>query len=177
MQKTYEDLARLGNETAGFEAKRAHRENTMNETMSRKHELLKARQAQLVERMKSLGVERVEVDYDGSGDSGDIQGVSALKNADKGETIALAGQSIVVERLESVYDHEAKEYKRVPNQVTIGLEGALGDFATDFLSYLGIDWYNNEGGYGTVVLNVEDGEVKAEHYYRIESSEYSEHTL
>lgn len=146
--------------------------------MSREQESLKARRVQLVERLKALGVERVEVEYDGCGDSGDIQGVKAdVQKAGKWEPVELGGQSITVESQESIYDDASKEYKRVPCQRTSTLEEALGDFATDFLAFLGIDWYNNEGGFGRIVLNIGDGEVTAEHNYRIESSEYSEHTL
>lgn len=145
------------------------------QTMKREQQALKQRRAQLEETLKALEVERVEVEYDGCGDSGDVQLVRALKSA--GKAVDLKGRSVTVERLESVYDHEAKDYRRVPRLETVNLEEALGNFAVDFLSFLGIDWYNNEGGYGVVVLEVADGVVRAEHNYRIESSEYSEHTL
>ena len=150
------------------------------ESVSREQEALKARRSQLAERLKPLGIVRVEVEYDGCGDSGDIQEVRALKKgprSGKEQPANLDGQSLTVERFESVYDAERREWDRKPCQATVTLKEALSDFALDFLSFLGIDWYNNEGGYGTVVLSVADGQVKAEHNYRIESSEYEEHAL
>jgi hypothetical protein len=178
MAQTYETRRRSGkHEGSDVNVRRARtREDVMKtEAMSREQEALKQRRAQLEERLKALKVARVEVEYDGCGDSGDVQEVHALLAG--GEAADLKGQSVMVERLESVYDHEAKDYRRVTSQQTVSLKEALGDFAVDFLSFLGIDWYNNDGGYGTVVLDVKDGKVKAEHNYRIESSEYEEHEL
>jgi hypothetical protein len=152
----------------------------MNECVSREHEALKERRRLLAEKLKPLGVVRVEVDYDGCGDSGDIQEVRALKKgprSGKEEPANLDGQSVTVERFESVYNAEKKEWDRKPYQATATLKEALSDFALDFLSFLGIDWYNNEGGYGTIVLDMVAGEAKEEHNYRIESSEYEEHAL
>lgn len=152
----------------------------MNECVSREHEALKERRRLLAETLKPLGVVRVEVDYDGCGDSGDIQEVRALKKGSRSGKEQLAdlnGQSVTVERFESVYNAGRKDWDRKPYQATVTLKEALSDFALDFLSFLGIDWYNNEGGYGTIVLDVAEGEAKAEHNYRIESSEYSEHAL
>ena len=152
----------------------------MNECASREHEALKERRRLLTEKLKPLGVVRVEVEYDGCGDSGDIQEVRALlkgTRAEKERPANLDGQSVTVEHFESVYNAERQDWDRKPYQATVPLKEALSDFALDFLSFLGIDWYNNEGGYGTVVLSVADGEAKAEHNYRIESSEYEEHAL
>ncbi len=152
----------------------------MNECASREHEALKERRRLLAEKLKPLGVVRVEVEYDGCGDSGDIQEVRAVKKgsrSEKEQPANLDGQSVTVERFESVYDAAKQSWDRKPYQATVALKEALSDFALDFLSFLGIDWYNSEGGYGTIVLDVEAGEAKAEHNYRIESSEYSEHVL
>lgn len=184
MQKTYEDLASLGNANGGLRGDNESRRESnmeMNETLSRERESLKSRMTGLTKRLKSLGVVRVEVDYDGIGDSGDIQDVRALKTAAKKskeqELVDLSAEKIEVERFESVYDNDAKSWTRRAYKVEVDMKQALDDFTTAFLGFHGIDWYNNEGGYGTVVLSVADGTVKAEHNTRFESSHYSEHEL
>lgn len=143
------------------------------------------RAEELKSRVTALGVARVEVEYDGAGDSGDVQGVTAYGAAPRGskdeygEVVSLDGQSIVVNKLISEWNQETRNYERTPVSIEQKLEDALSDFACDFLSYLGIDWYNNEGGFGRIVLAIDGGllAVRAEHNYRVESSEYVEMSL
>lgn len=46
--------------------------------------------------------------------------------------------------------------------------------ACDILSGQGIDWYNNDGGFGDVILDVEAGTIKIEDNARFSDSTYSE---
>lgn len=53
-------------------------------------------------------------------------------------------------------------------------EQEIENAASNVLSGQGIDWYNNEGGFGDVVFNVITGKITIEHNYRIETSKHKQ---
>lgn len=174
--------------------------------MSRKAAMLKAKQS-IIDALTKLHISRVEVEYDGSGDSGDIQNVTAFDDDQEvevdidemsgvepqGEYDPKTGKTkppkkkanpnpvkVKVVAAETNFEKDAKGnygYVTKNTEKEITLKEACENFAQDFLAYQDIDWYNNEGGFGKVIINAKEGEVKLEHNMRVESSEYSEHTL
>ena len=140
-----------------------------------KKDILEAKNV-ILSALRERKVSHVEVEYSGSGDSGDVQGAMFFGAA--GEARPDAGCfPVIAKSVVSEYDTVNGCYveRVVENQST--LKEACSDFASDFLSYLGIDWYNNEGGYGTITINVESGKVKASHEMRVEHTEHSDHSL
>ncbi len=100
---------------------------------------------ELLRRLKELGVITTTAHYDGYGDSGSVESVEAR-------------------------DKDSKEVK-LPEDVRKAIEEA----AECYLSNHGIDWYNNEGGFGDYILDVAARTQKLEHSERISDTEYSEH--
>jgi hypothetical protein len=100
---------------------------------------------ELIKKLRDLGVSEATADYDGGGDSGEVNGVGA-KDA-KGKDVEL------------------------PEDIPEPLRNA----ATKYLDSNGIDWYNNSGGYGTYTLDIEKGKQKLDHSERVESTEESSH--
>jgi hypothetical protein len=84
-------------------------------------------EAAFVSSLKNMGITELFGEYDGSGDSGSI------------ETIYCEDEDGNVIGIES--DVESK------------VEEMLYEVLSDNYDY---DWYNNDGGYGTVRINIED---------------------
>ena len=99
--------------------------------------------AELCPQLASLGVQQVEIQYDGYGDSGAIE-----------ELHALAGEH----RLELPED----------------LSQALTSAAECLLPW---GWENNEGAFGKFILEVAQRQIRREHNWRVESTEYEEETI
>lgn len=99
---------------------------------------------ELLEQLEKLGVTEVHAAYDGSGDSGGVEDITAL-DAKAGEV-----------RL----GHDLNE--------------AIRDEAHDYLNTMHGGWEINEGSFGTFKLDVINKKRKLEHNERIESTEYSE---
>ena len=95
--------------------------------------------------LKDLGVDRVEINYSGSGDSGDIEDVTYYNKA--GEVVEIEG-----------------EYEDVHNK--------LQDYAFILLDKIE-DWWNNEGGHGILNMFISENTYSIEnHIYITETEDY-----
>jgi hypothetical protein len=88
---------------------------------------------EIIPRLKQWGVARIVVDYSGCGDSGGIDGISYFDAAGQPANMAL---------------------------VQTASDPDIGDVAYEFLP---AGFENNEGGQGTLTLDVEAGTVKIAH--------------
>jgi hypothetical protein len=96
---------------------------------------------QLVAHLVLHGVTKVTVEYSGSGDSGQIDDVIYYNKY--GETAFISEKSKI------------REF--------------IGDFLYNHVLNTIEDWYNNEGGYGIVTIDVMTGEIAVTNNIRIES--------
>ena len=93
--------------------------------------------AALMSRLRDLDIQRVDVRYDGSGDSGAIEDVEFYK-----------------EKWESV---------DVPEDI----EEQCRELGYHILNYrYNWDWYNNDGGYGTVIIVPGEDSITIDGYVR-----------
>jgi hypothetical protein len=101
--------------------------------------------------LRAHGVESVTVNFEGSGDSGSIE--------DIGFTPEIDHNDITVR----VYQHwrhfDGDQWVSQNTEVDVPLETAISELTDDYLSETDVDWYNNDGGYGDLTINVEAGTV------------------
>lgn len=98
--------------------------------------------------LKDKGVSTMTVDFNGGGDSGEIEDIT-FKDI-KGDIIDITD-----------------------------IGGTLYDQATEvaYCMLEGIeDWWNNEGGYGTLLVDLEEGSYEIEVNIRITDTEYYSHS-
>src|ERR1700689_4917314 len=85
----------------------------------------------------------VEVEFDGEGDSGQIEGIYAYA----GDARAALPES-------SLTLHQAAHNKTDPTTTTVSLNSAIETLCYDYLSQTHGGWENNDGAYGTFAFNV-----------------------
>jgi hypothetical protein len=95
-----------------------------------------------------LGIVTVVAAYDGEGDGGQIDSIEATAADDS--AIALDGHAITL-----------------PNDETWPLADVLDEVLWDCLSIYHDGFENNEGGYGTITIQVADGKIIIDHNDRI----------
>lgn len=100
---------------------------------------------------KEKGATEIVVRFDGSGDSGSID-----------EVYIDLKEPLIVE-----YDEESTRYdgdKWVTTSTTkqVQLRDALEQITYDMLEKTGIDWYNNDGGYGELNVDLVQGTIQLE---------------
>jgi hypothetical protein len=97
-----------------------------------------------IEQLKAAGARLVEAEYDGSGDEGCVETVTA-------------------------FGSENKEVS-----ITKDVEAAVSEAAEAYLEKHGINWYDGSGGFGKYTLWPSTGKQKLEHNTRVDDTEYDE---
>jgi hypothetical protein len=99
--------------------------------------------------LKDRGIVKLEVKYDGSGDSGSIEDCL-------------------------YYDAEDNEYYRSQIDITDNQHDDIINLVYPMLDDIE-DWYNNDGGYGTVTINLNDFTYSIENNVRYMEVDTFEH--
>lgn len=107
----------------------------------------------LIEKMRAAGVAKAVAEYNGQGDSGDVEGVT-LYDAEGG----------LVEL--PVVEPSGRTARYMPRRSE--LESEIADFVANAIPY---DWYNNEGGYGDATIEVATGRCVIDGYKRVEHAD------
>ena len=116
--------------------------------------------------LREHGVERVLVDFSGCGDSGQIDDVSYAPESARRAIACAAVESQTVR-----FAHENGEWRRHVETLTHDIDEAVVHLTEDYLEETGVDYYNNEGGYGHLEINVAAGTVDLEVSQNVEASE------
>ena len=121
----------------------------------------------LLLKLADLGVTGIKVEYEGSGDSGAIENIVYTTNKlDSDEET----------NLDNVHELDAwsEEYPNL-NTLNADLESALQNFAYEKLMNDIDDWYNNEGGYGSIAILVPSGRYHIYNNIRYSNVETYQH--
>lgn len=127
---------------------------------------IEERKAGFLEILKNLGVAKVVIDYSGSGDSGQIDTISAYR-ADDLETDPNGAQDVddLVRAHAPANEIVMRVAAKLLDEKDEKLSSALEQFAYDALESLDVeDWCNNDGGDGVMTIYVEAGENDGEEY-------------
>lgn len=107
--------------------------------------------------LRQHGIETVSVTFNGYSDSGSIEDISytPCENPD-------ALKAVPVEHISTSSYFEDGQWRRTaaPEQST--LDEVIDALTNDYLEETGVDWYNNDGGYGDLVIDVQAGTVSLE---------------
>lgn len=116
--------------------------------------------------LAQAGITSVEVIFDGYGDSGQIEDITA-KSGDR--DAALPAGSIELAHA----DWGSPDITRY----THPLKDAIEQLAYDFLRETHAGWENNEGAYGDFLFDVTERTITLNYNERIETSEYTQHVF
>ncbi|HSH28979.1 MAG TPA: PcfJ domain-containing protein [Thiohalobacter sp.] len=101
--------------------------------------------------LREQGVGTVTVSFDGSGDSGSVSSVDTDTGYDEALEVELT-------RARRYFDAGVWRTDLSTARVPIG--DALEEITYDYLEHTGVDWYNNDGGFGELAIHVDDGTVE-----------------
>lgn len=105
--------------------------------------------------LRENNVVEVVVEFDGYGDSGSIQSVTYDANE-------LDGGAVHVEfsGVESVF--QGGKWERMRRDKRMTLDDAIEALTYDYLAETNVNWYDNDGGYGELIIDVIGGTVSLE---------------
>ena len=127
-------------------------------------EVRPANKTALLDALAAAGISSVVVTFDGSGDSGQIEGVDARIGDTATELPATA-----VEITSPLWEGAGLETRTLP------LAEAIEQLAYDLLEETHDGWENNDGAFGEFTFDVAEGVIRLDHNERFETSEYSGH--
>jgi hypothetical protein len=120
----------------------------------------------LFDALAAAGITSVLVSFDGSGDSGQIEGIDAAAGDQPNE--------LPNGEVEIAHIHwGAPDIERT----TLSIRDAIESLAYDFLEQTHGGWENNEGAYGEFTFDVAQRTITLDYNERIETSEYSQHVF
>ena len=108
-----------------------------------------AKLRRLLPLLRESGVQRVLVDFNGEADSGAIESIVYLPQ----ESEALAEASI--ETVKSMRSFSEGQWTTISETVQVPIDEVIDDIANDYLQETGVDWYNDDGGFGQLIIDVE----------------------
>ncbi|SRR5581483_4333289 len=114
---------------------------------------LRKAKAALLQVLKDKGIAHAEVEYDGEGDSGQVNDIRFL-DADNAELQPAGAVTVSL-----VGDPKPNEYET--------LQDAVESFVWDLLHAYHSGFENNEGGHGTITIDVAKGSVLLDHNDRV----------
>lgn len=103
----------------------------------------------ILTQLRTLGVSQVAVEFSGSGDSGNIEGVFCQDA--NGKFIPLPDATFSWPRTHSMLTNG--DWVRHTKEQDCTLQEILENLTTDALDEQGLDWYNNEGGQGRLTID------------------------
>lgn len=105
----------------------------------------------MFDQLRKAGATEVVISFDGSGDSGSIEYVS-IHNADRQQI--QVDQTVIYPKEKSTWVDgqwvDEIEHKEIP------ILEALEAYCYDELEKTNIDWYNNDGGFGDMRIDLSD---------------------
>lgn len=109
--------------------------------------------------LRNLGIERVVVLFDGSGDSGTIDRACYEPHVD--------GRDVWVEirRVHRAFRQDRWHYAEAVEPAT--LDAAIEAIVDDYLEETNVNWYDNDGGFGELVIDVPAGTVSLDVSVRV----------
>ncbi len=120
--------------------------------------------------LRQHGIETVTVSFNGYSDSGSIEDISytPCENPD-------ALKALPIQHISTSSCFEDGQWRRTTTPEQSTLNEVMDALTNDYLEETGVDWYNNDGGYGELVIDVQDGTVSLEVQVRYTESrtEYS----
>lgn len=139
--------------------------------------LLSGNAAMIARAMRSAGAKKLEMSYEGSGDSGDVVDISILDGADipiKNDTLPNVEISLVKRR----YDEATDKWIDVVSSEACSFDVAASYLLDDVIEHFDHSGYeNNDGGRGTLTLDAVTGELELEHSDYYTESNTSFHSL
>jgi len=132
-------------------ARQDHMENTPNLDAALEADAFRPA---MMKALKLNGIAEVIIEFDGCGDEGQVQGISCTKlDGSEGSLefpSSIPGTTITAGA--SVWSSQRGRYVVEPDDRSSTMAELLDRWTYLLLDKTGVDWVNNEGGYGEIVI-------------------------
>jgi hypothetical protein len=133
----------------------------------------------ILARLAEHGIGEVRIEFDGSGDEGQVEGISCTKI--DGTPGSLDWPCNIPGKVRPAVTSSGSP--RMGEGASAGearpmtMRELLDDWAYELLDDVGVDWVNSEGGFGEIIIMPAEDAVRCEMNVRVIEANYSEHEL
>jgi len=120
----------------------------------------------LFDALTPAGITAIHIEFDGEGDSGQMNGICALAGDQQGQ---LPATKVTIHQL------RWGETESTSSELTV--EAAIEALCYDFLEEKHGGWENNDGGYGEFIIDVSARTISLEFYSRYTDYEKYTHSF
>jgi len=124
----------------------------------------------LFDTLKEAGATRVVIRFDGAGDSGAIEEIIISKNDEPIQVEAELDWSV-----KKSFFQDGKWVDEI-RTTTMSVVTALEIYCYDELEKTGVDWYNNDGGFGEMEIDFTSNPATVKLEVNTRYTEYDRHT-
>ena len=157
------DPATIAAQTAEWEARTREYDRQWSRYRERRSAVFPVTKAAIFDALQAAGLSRVIIEFEGSGDSGQMEQATAFRGEE--EVIAFPTTSVEITRVE--FD-EGKDTRGA-----VSIRDAIETVAYDLLGQVHGGWEDNDGGYGTFIFDVAERSVTLDFFERyIETNNY-----
>lgn len=125
--------------------------------------------------LRMLGVQDLEVQFSGGGDSGEVSGVSFTNNS--GIEVDVSDCKLNWPREGEKYDPKTQQWTRTKGCEDTALKDIAISLTYDALETTNLDWYNNEGGQGSLRISFDSSPPEIELYVGTNYTLTEDHTF
>lgn len=120
----------------------------------------------LLDELKRQNIASFTVEFSGYGDSGSISGISIRKQGESeddawnrryggGDSDVDLSIRILWRTSKSVWNQAGERWDKISSDVELTVEQAIEGVVYEALEQAGLDWYNNDGGQGSMRIDIE----------------------
>lgn len=114
----------------------------------------------LIAFLTPLGAKELYAEFDGGGDSGSIHTSHPLDQDGNRMMWPTGTVNLVSRRIN--YNHDTRSYEHFDEESDVSPASAWEAIVYDYIEGTGVDWYNNDGGYGEMTVSLADRTVSCE---------------
>lgn len=121
--------------------------------------------AEVLEALRKIGVKKVVAEYNGSGDSGQFESITAYADEEIQAQVDLSGHKLVATEKVGVAGGDGiTETERVAER---SLDSVVDDMVHDVLDHFFSGCFDNDGACGNITIDVVSGKIAVDHNWYV----------
>ena len=143
------DAATIASQHADWEARTREYDRQWEDYRRRRSAVFRFTKAAIFDALQVAGITRVVIEFEGSGDSGQMEQATAFRGEE--EIVPFPKECIEITRVDFDEEKDTRE--------DVNLRDAIETIAYDLLEQTHDGWENNDGGFGTFTFDVAERSV------------------
>lgn len=124
-------------------------------------------------------IAEVIIEFDGAGDEGQIERIRCTRLDGSEGSLEFPSDipGTMIPAGTRVWNSQARQYVTQPTDRPAAMAHVLDEWGYELLDATGVDWVNNEGGFGAIVISPAENAIRCDMNQRFVAIASSQHEL